>query len=48
MRRLLCSAARVELPLPKGMSRVRLAMSVNQAGAGVLGAFSREVLWRGK
>ena len=38
--------ARVRFQLPKGVNRVRVAMSVNQAGAGFLGAFSPEVVWR--
>lgn len=40
------SAARVQLTLPKGLNRLRLAMSVNQAGAGLLGGTSPELLWR--
>jgi len=32
--------------LPCGTSRLRIAMSVNQAGAGYLGAFSREISYR--
>lgn len=40
------SAARVQLTLPKGPNRLRLAMSVNQAGAGLLGGTSPELLWR--
>jgi plastocyanin len=40
------SAARIQLTLPKGPNRLRLAMSVNQAGAGLLGATSPELLWR--
>jgi plastocyanin len=32
--------------LPKGMNRLRAAMSVNQAGAGFLGALSTTVNWR--
>jgi len=34
------------LVLPRGTSLVRVAMSVNQAGAGYLGAFSRTVSYR--
>jgi plastocyanin len=40
------SRARVRYQLPKGLNRVRAAMSVNQAGAGYLGAFSPVVTWR--
>jgi plastocyanin len=40
------SAARIEVTLPKGLNRLRLAMSVNQAGAGLLGATSPELVWR--
>jgi plastocyanin len=40
------SGARIQLTLPQGVNRLRLAMSVNQAGAGLLGATSRELLWR--
>lgn len=40
------SRARFTAPLPKGVSKLRIAMSVNQAGAGYLAAFSREVTWR--
>jgi hypothetical protein len=40
------SSAKVALDLPKGTNRLRVAMSVNQAGAGYLGAFSKVVLWR--
>jgi plastocyanin len=40
------SSARIQLTLPKGLNRLRLAMSVNQAGAGLLGATSPELLWR--
>ncbi|HEU5363572.1 MAG TPA: cupredoxin domain-containing protein [Gaiellaceae bacterium] len=40
------SSARIQLTLPKGLNRLRLAMSVNQAGAGLLGAVSPELLWR--
>jgi plastocyanin len=40
------SSARVRYQLPKGLNRVRAAMSVNQAGAGYLGSYSRVVVWR--
>jgi plastocyanin len=40
------SSAKVVVKLPKGTNRLRVAMSVNQAGAGYLGAFSKVVLWR--
>ncbi len=41
------SRARFEAPtLPIGQSRLRIAMSVNQAGAGYLAAFSREIVYR--
>ncbi len=40
------SRARFEAPLPCGANRLRIAMSVNQAGAGYLGAFSREISYR--
>ena len=40
------SRARFESLLPAGTSRLRIAMSVNQAGAGYLAAFSREILYR--
>lgn len=40
------SRARFRLPLPEGPHRLRIAMSVNQAGAGYLAAFSGEVRWR--
>jgi plastocyanin len=39
------STARFTLSLSKGVHRLRIAMSVNQAGAGYLGAFSKEVRW---
>jgi plastocyanin len=42
------SSARIQLTLPKGLNRLRLAMSVNQAGAGLLGATSAELLWRAR
>ena len=40
------SRARFEAVLPKGPNRLRIAMSVNQAGAGYLAAFSREIIYR--
>jgi plastocyanin len=40
------SRARFNAVLPLGANRLRIAMSVNQAGAGYLGAFSREINWR--
>jgi hypothetical protein len=40
------SSARIAYPLPKGTSRLRLTMSVNQAGAGFLGAIGPTVIWR--
>src|SRR5206468_7055812 len=40
------SSARFALKLPKGLNQLRLTMSVNQAGAGFLGAISPIVKWR--
>ena len=40
------SGARVVVTLPKGINHLRLAMSVNAAGAGLLGAISPELTWR--
>jgi plastocyanin len=40
------SSSRVILKLPKGLNQLRLTMSVNQAGAGFLGAISSVVKWR--
>ena len=40
------NVARFTLPLSKGVHKLRIAMSVNQAGVGYLGAFSSEVSWR--
>lgn len=40
------SRARFRAALPCGSNRLRIAMSVNQAGAGYLGAFSREITYR--
>jgi plastocyanin len=42
------SAARVEVTLPKGLNQLRLAMSVNSAGAGLLGGMSPVLNWRQK
>lgn len=39
------SIARFPLTLRKGVHRLRIAMSVNQAGVGYLGATSKEVRW---
>ena len=38
------SSARVTLPLPKGVNRLRVTMSVNQAGAGYLGVIGPTVV----
>jgi len=40
------SSARVIVKLPKGLNQLRVTMSVNQAGAGFLGAISSVVKWR--
>jgi plastocyanin len=40
------SRARFRAPLPIGVHRLRIAMSVNQAGVGYLAAFSREITYR--
>jgi hypothetical protein len=40
------AAARIQVTLPKGLNRLRLAISVNQAGAGLLGGASPTLLWR--
>ncbi len=40
------SSAKVLYPLPKGVNRLRLTMSVNQAGAGFLGVLGPTVTWR--
>lgn len=40
------SRARFRALLPCGTNRLRIAFSVNQAGAGYLGAFSREITYR--
>jgi plastocyanin len=43
------SSARVtNLKLPKGANRIRVAMSVNQAGAGFLGTIGSTIVWRVK
>ena len=42
------SAARVDVALPKGLNQLRLAMSVNSAGAGLLGGISPVLDWRQK
>jgi len=39
------SSAKVIYTLPKGLNQLRLTMSVNQAGAGFLGAISPTVKW---
>ena len=39
-------AQRFKVKLPKGVNRLRIAMSVNQAGAGYLGAYSRTITYR--
>jgi plastocyanin len=40
------SRARFRVALPFGVSRLRIAMSVNQTGVGYLAAFSREITYR--
>jgi plastocyanin len=40
------SRARFQAALPLGPNRLRIAMSVNQAGAGYLAGFSREIVYR--
>jgi plastocyanin len=40
------SSARFDLNLPKGVNKIRLAMSVNQAGAGYLGVVGSTITWR--
>jgi plastocyanin len=40
------SSAKVIVTLPKGLNQLRVAMSVNQAGAGFLGGVSPVVKWR--
>jgi plastocyanin len=39
-------AQRFKVKLPKGLNRLRIAMSINQAGAGYLGAFSKTIQYR--
>ena len=40
------SAARVVQTMPIGISKLRLTMSVNQAGAGFLGTIGPTITWR--
>jgi len=40
------SLARFSLTLPKGLNKLRLTMSVNQAGAGYLGVIGPTITWR--
>src|SRR3954452_16088459 len=40
------SSARVVLTLPKGVNHLRLAMSVNEAGAGFLGVMTAPLTWK--
>lgn len=40
------SRARFRVLLPRGLSHLRIAMSVNQAGVGYLAGFSREITFR--
>jgi hypothetical protein len=40
------SSARLALTLPRGVNKLRLTMSVNQAGAGYLGAIGLTITWR--
>jgi len=42
------SSARVSVTLPKGINHLRLAMSVNEAGAGYLAGFSPVLDWKQK
>ena len=39
-------AQRFKVKLPKGLNRLRIAMSINQAGAGYLGAYSKTIQYR--
>jgi plastocyanin len=39
-------AQRFKATLPKGLNRLRIAMSINQAGAGYLGAYSKTIQYR--
>ncbi len=41
-------AQRFKVKLPKGLNRLRIAMSINQAGAGYLGAFSKTIQYRNR
>ena len=41
-------AQRFKVKLPMGRSQLRIAMSINQAGAGYLGAFSKTIQYRRK
>lgn len=40
------SSSRFDLKLPKGSNKIRLAMSVNQAGPGYLGVVGPTITWR--
>lgn len=40
------SSSRFSLKLPKGLNKLRLTMSVNQAGAGYLGVIGPTITWR--
>jgi plastocyanin len=40
------SSSRFAFRLPKGMNQIRLALSVNQAGAGYLGVIGKPINWR--
>ena len=40
------SSAHFSLKLPKGLNKLRLTMSVNQAGAGYLGVVGPTISWR--
>jgi plastocyanin len=41
-------AQRFKVKLPKGLSQLRIAMSINQAGAGYLGAYSKTIRFRNR
>ena len=41
-------AQRFKVKLPKGLNQLRIAMSVNQAGAGYAGGFSKTILYRNR
>ena len=43
---LISGRVKVSLTLPKGVNKLRLAMSVNQAGAGYLGVIGPTITWR--